>query len=136
MLTVGVPREVKTDEHRVAITPDGVSEMTPPRRAGARSSTDAGADSSITDDDYRAAGAEIVAARRRRVGARRPRAQGEGTAGSRSSRFLRPDLVLFTYLHLAAYPEVARALLERGDDRRSRTRRCSSRTGSCRCSRR
>ena len=50
-LTVGVPSEVKTDEHRVAITPDGVIEMT---HRGARVLVEAGAgvDSSITDDDY------------------------------------------------------------------------------------
>ena len=54
---------------------------------------------------------------RSRVGACRARAQGEGTAGT-GVPFLRPDLVLFTYLHLAAYPEVARALLEGGHDGR------------------
>ena len=59
-LVVGVPREVKTDEHRVAITPDGVHEMRAPRRARCSSRHDAGAGSGITDDDYRAAGAEIV----------------------------------------------------------------------------
>ncbi len=60
LLTVGVPREVKTDEHRVAITPDGVSEM---RHHGVAVLVehDAGTGSGITDDDYRAAGAEIVA---------------------------------------------------------------------------
>ena len=59
-LTVGVPREIKPEEHRVAITPDGVRELL---HAGAEVliETGAGADSSIPDDDYRRAGATIVA---------------------------------------------------------------------------
>ena len=58
-LVVGVPREVKTDEHRVAITPDGVLEM---RHHGVSVLVEhnAGSGSGIVDDDYRSAGAEIV----------------------------------------------------------------------------
>jgi alanine dehydrogenase len=109
-LVVGVPREVKTDEHRVAITPDGVAEM---RHHGVSVlvERDAGAGSGITDDDYRGAGAEIVATA----------ADAWGRAGlvlkvkepqKSELALLRPGLVLFTYLHLAAYPEIGRALLE------------------------
>ncbi len=109
-LVVGVPLEVKTDEHRVAITPDGVAEMC---HHGVRVLVehDAGAGSSISDDDYRAAGAEIVTAA----------ADVWGRAGlvlkvkepqASELAFLRPGLVLFTYLHLAAYPDLARALIE------------------------
>jgi alanine dehydrogenase len=108
-LVVGVPRESKTDEHRVAITPDGVLEMT---HRGVRVLVEAGAgvDSSITDDDFRAAGATIVA----------DAAAVWGDAGlvlkvkepqPTELGYLRANLVLFTYLHLAAYPEVARRLL-------------------------
>jgi alanine dehydrogenase len=109
-LVVGVPREVKTDEHRVAITPDGVLEMTH-RSAPVVIESGAGADSGISDDDYRGAGAEIVPSADavwERAGlvlkVKEPQ-PGE-------FRHLRPGLVLFTYLHLAAYPEVARALLD------------------------
>jgi alanine dehydrogenase len=111
-LTVGVPREVKTEEHRVAITPDGVVEMAH-RAVSVLIEHDAGADSGFSDADYRAAGAEIVgdpADVWARAGlvmkVKEPQAPELG--------FLRPDLTLFTYLHLAAYPEVARALLEAG----------------------
>jgi alanine dehydrogenase len=110
--TVGIPREIKTDEHRVAITPDGVHEMT---NHGVTVVVErgAGADSSITDDDYRAVGAEI---------AESPE-EVWGRAGivlkvkepQRSEfAFLRRDLTLFTYLHLAAYPDVAAELLAAG----------------------
>jgi len=47
--------------------------------------------------------------------------------------FLRPDLTLFTYLHLAAYPAVAEALLA-ARTTAVRTRPCNSRTDHCRCS--
>ncbi len=109
-LVVGVPREVKTDEHRVAITPDGVLEMTH-RNVPVVIESGAGSDSGISDDDYRGAGAEILAnadAVWERAGlvlkVKEPQPD--------EFRHLRPQLVLFTYLHLAAYPEVARALLD------------------------
>lgn len=112
VLTVGVPREVKEGEHRVAITPDGVHELTA-SGAPVLVETGAGADSSISDSDYRHAGAEVV--------------DGAADVWGRSDivmkvkephedefSYMRPGLILFTYLHLAAYPSVAAALLERG----------------------
>ncbi|MBA3281110.1 MAG: alanine dehydrogenase, partial [Acidimicrobiia bacterium] len=111
-LLVGVPTEIKPDEGRVAITPDGVRELHG-HGVDVLVESGAGAGASIPNDIYRAAGAEIVA-----------------TAGEVWERaglvckvkepqpseyaFLRNDLVLFTYLHLAAYPDVADALLAAG----------------------
>lgn len=111
-LVVGVPREVKTDEHRVAITPDGVLEM---RHRGVRVliESDAGIDSGITDDAFRAAGAEIVETAEavwERAGLVLKVKEPQAT----EFRYLRSGFVLFTYLHLAAYPEVAGALLDSG----------------------
>lgn len=110
-LTVGVPREVKEGEHRVAVTPDGVHELVA-GGAPVLVEAGAGADSSITDDDYRGAGAEIV----RRVDDVWERAdlvlKVKEPQADEFAR-MRPGLVLFTYLHLAAYPEVADALLAR-----------------------
>lgn len=109
--TVGVPRETKTAEHRVAITPDGVREF---ERHGidVHVESGAGTGASITDDDYRAAGATIVPtaadawAQQMVVKVKEPLDDELG--------FLRDDLTLFTYLHLAAYPEVAKALVAAG----------------------
>jgi len=58
-LTVGVPREIKKEEHRVAITPDGVRELL---HAGATVLIErgAGSNSSIPDEDYVRSGATIV----------------------------------------------------------------------------
>ena len=110
-MNIGVPREVKTDEHRVAITPDGVVE-TAHRGVEVLVETGAGVDSSITDDDYRAAGATIVGTADDAWAAElvlKVKEPQEAELG-----FLRSDLVLFTYLHLAAYPSLGRALLEAG----------------------
>jgi len=109
--TVGVPREVKTAEHRVAMTPDGVREL---ERFGVEVlvETGAGEGASITDTDYIAAGADIVPtaadawSQDMVVKVKEPKPE--------EFQFLRPDLTLFTYLHLAAYPAVAAALIAAG----------------------
>lgn len=109
--SLGVPREIKTAEGRVALTPDGVREF---RRHGTRVFVEKGAGegASIPDADYVAAGAEIVPtaadawAQDMVVKVKEPQ----------PSEFvhLRSSLTLFTYLHLAAYPAVADALLASG----------------------
>src|SRR5438094_7921039 len=59
MLVVGVPTEVKNSEHRVAITPDGVRELVH-HQVPVLVQAGAGAGAAIGDDEYRAAGAEVV----------------------------------------------------------------------------
>ena len=106
--TVGVPTEVKESEGRVALTPDGVREL---ERLGINVYVQAGAGegAAISDADYVAAGADIVPTAADAwacdmvVKVKEPKAE--------EFRYLRDDLVLFTYLHLAAYPEVAKALV-------------------------
>lgn len=107
--TVGVPKEVKTAEHRVAMTPDGVREL---ERHGISVFVEAGAGegASISDADYVAAGADIVPtaadawSQEMVIKVKEPKEE--------EFPFLRPDLTLFTYLHLAAYPAVATALVQ------------------------
>ncbi len=108
-LTVGVPRELKGGENRVAITPDGVHELTV-HGVPVLVEAGAGAGSSLADDDYRAAGAELVA-NAADVWARADLVLKVKEPQPEEFAYLRPGLVLFTYLHLAAYPEVADALL-------------------------
>jgi alanine dehydrogenase len=110
-LLVGVPRERKEGEHRVAITPEGVHELTV-HDVAVVVEHDAGAGSSITDDDYRGAGAEIASSADD-VWARAGLVLKVKEPQAEELAQLRPGLVLFTYLHLAAYPEVADALLTR-----------------------
>ncbi|HVN50276.1 MAG TPA: alanine dehydrogenase, partial [Acidimicrobiales bacterium] len=111
-LVVGVPREIKPDEHRVAITPDGVREV---EQHGVQVLIEAGAgaDSSFPDEDYRRAGAEIVDAAEE-VWERSDLICKVKEPQPNEFEWFRPDLTIFTYLHLAAYPTVADALLEHG----------------------
>ena len=93
------------------MTPDGVREL---ERHGVNVyvETGAGVGASITDDDYRAAGADIVPtaadawAHQMVIKVKEPKES--------EFKFLRSDLTLFTYLHLAAYPGVAKALMDAG----------------------
>jgi alanine dehydrogenase len=110
-LAVGVPRERKEGEHRVAITPDGVHELVV-HDVPVIVEHDAGSGSSIRDDDFRAAGAEIVTDGDD-VWARSDLVLKVKEPQPDELDHLRPGLVLFTYLHLAAYPPVADALLAR-----------------------
>ena len=106
--TVGIPTEIKASESRVALTPDGVREL---ERTGVQVhvQTGAGEGAGISDADYAAAGAEIVPTADDAwsmdlvVKVKEPQESELG--------HLRSDLTLFTYLHLAAYPGVADALL-------------------------
>ena len=108
---VGVPRETKPGEHRVALTPDGVAELVA-HGVEVVVERDAGADSAITDVEYRAAGAEIAGSAAE-VWSRAAMVIKVKEPQPEEFEHLRPGLVLFTYLHLAAYPQVAEVLRDR-----------------------
>ncbi len=111
-LVVGVPTEIKPDEGRVAITPDGVRELHG-HGVDVLIQAGAGAGASIPDEQYAAVGAEVVASAEE-VWERAGLVCKVKEPQPSELQLLRPDLVLFTYLHLAAYPEVADALLAAG----------------------
>ena len=111
-MRIGVPTEVKESEYRVAITPAGVRELT---YHGHDVFVQAGAGdgSSLTDDDFVRAGAKIVDDAAAAWGdvdivvkVKEPIEQEYG--------FLRSDLTLFTYLHLAADRPLTEALIDSG----------------------
>jgi alanine dehydrogenase len=111
-MLVGVPREIKNNEFRVAITPAGVHELT---RHGhdVVIEKDAGVGSSITDDEFVAAGAKILATADEVwetaelvLKVKEPIAEEYGR--------MRKGQTLFTYLHLAASRECTDALLSSG----------------------
>jgi alanine dehydrogenase len=111
-MKVAVPAEVKNNEYRVAITPAGVHELV---THGHQVVVQAGAGdgSSIPDAAYVAAGASIS------KDAASTWAQGEMVLKVKEPieseyGYFRDDLVLFTYLHLAAEPELTKALIESG----------------------
>ena len=111
-LTVGVPTEIKPDERRVAVTPDGVSELV---AHGVPVLVQAGAGAGVGVDDgaYAAAGAEVVDSAEE-VWTRAGLVCKVKEPQAAELPLLREDLTLFTYLHLAAYPGVADALVAAG----------------------
>lgn len=109
-VTVGVPTEIKDDESRVAITPDGVRELHS-HGVSVLVQKGAGASSRIDDAAYAATGAE-VASTAEEVWDRADLICKVKEPQPGEFPRMRPGQILFTYLHLAAYPEVAEALLE------------------------
>ena len=110
MATIGVPSEIKVDEQRVALTPDAVRDLVT-QGLEVRVEGGAGSGAGISDAAFAAAGARIVEreeawAAHLVVKVKEPQ--------SEEFSFLRDDMVLFTYLHLAAYPKVGEALLAAG----------------------
>ncbi|WP_214109506.1 alanine dehydrogenase [Acrocarpospora catenulata] len=111
-MKVGVPREIKNNEFRVALTPAGAHELV---RHGHQVlvERDAGAGSAIPDADFAAAGATVVDR------AEDVWAEGELILKVKEPvpaeyRRMRKNQVLFTYLHLAASEACTRAMLEAG----------------------
>jgi alanine dehydrogenase len=111
-MRIGVPSEIKTDEYRVAITPAGVRELT---SHGHEVLVQAGAGegSAMSDEQFQAQGARIVADAAAVFGeaelvlkVKEPQPVEVG--------LLREGQTLFTYLHLAAEPELARGLMSSG----------------------
>ncbi|MDQ3570795.1 MAG: alanine dehydrogenase [Actinomycetota bacterium] len=109
-MIVGVPAETKAGENRVALTPDGVRELTGHDHR-VLVERGAGEGSAIPDADYAAAGASLVTADEA-WGAELVVRVKEPQAAE--NHHLRPEQVLFTYLHVAAYPHVGKALLAAG----------------------
>jgi alanine dehydrogenase len=111
---IGVPRELKNHEYRVALTPPGVLELTR-RGHEVLLEREAGAGCSFTDDDYVAAGARIV------PDANDLWEQAEIVLKVKEPiteeyHRMRKGQTLFTYLHLAASRECTTALVDAGID--------------------
>ena len=111
-MRIGVPTEIKPDEYRVAITPAGVRELS----AGGHEvlvQAGAGEGSAISDEQFEAQGAVIVADAETLFGAAELVLKVKEPQPSEAA-MLHADNVLFTYLHLAAEPELAHALQRSG----------------------
>ena len=109
-MIIGIPKEIKTLENRVSMTPAATESLV---RQGNEVLVEAGAGlgSGLSDEEYTAAGAKLVTA--------------EGAWGAEmvikvkeplesEYKYLRKDLILFTYLHLAAAESLTHALLDAG----------------------
>jgi len=110
-MRIGVPREVKNHEYRVAITPAGVFEL---RKHGHEVTIerDAGVGSSITDAEYVAAGAQILPTADEVWGSAEMVLKVKEPVAEEYHR-MQPGQTLFTFLHLAASRDCTQALLDR-----------------------
>ena len=111
-MRVGIPREVKDHEYRVAITPSGVKELVSHGHT-VQVEKDAGTGSSITNEEYVAAGAQILDSADDVWAEADLVLKVKEPVASEHSR-MRRHQVLFTYLHLAASRECTDALLASG----------------------
>ena len=110
-MIVGIPREIKDNEYRVSMTPAGVHQLV---EAGhtVLVETQAGLGSYFHDEDYAEAGAKVTSVddvwrqARMIVKVKEPLPA--------EYRYLHPDLLLFTYLHLAADETLTRAMVDSG----------------------
>ncbi|MFY3792194.1 alanine dehydrogenase [Ureibacillus sp. MALMAid1270] len=109
-MRIGVPKEIKNNENRVAMTPAGVVTLT---TAGHEVfiETGAGLGSSFTDEDYRAAGAVIVDTASEAWAQEMVMKVKEPV--SSEYQYFREGLILFTYLHLAPEYELTQNLIDK-----------------------
>ena len=109
-MKIGVPKEIKNNENRVAITPAGVWTL---KSAGHEVyiETSAGLGSAFTDEEYIEAGATIVATAAEAWDAEMVMKVKEPVASEYA--YFKENLILFTYLHLAPEPALTQALLEK-----------------------
>jgi alanine dehydrogenase len=110
-MLIGLPKEIKDGENRVGLTPGAVKALA---RRGHQVlvESNAGMGSFLSDDEYRAAGAEIVPDAADAWAAEMVVKVKEPIPGE--YHYLRSDHLLFTYLHLAADRQLTDALLESG----------------------
>jgi len=111
-MIIGIPKEIKDNEYRVSMTPSGVHQLNEHGHT-VLVETGAGEGSYFSDEDFAAAGAKIVAS------ADEVWTQANMIVKVKEPlpaeyKYLRPDLILFTYLHLAAAETLTRTMMQSG----------------------
>jgi alanine dehydrogenase len=110
-MIVGIPKEVKDQEYRVSLTPDGAAAL---RHAGHTVwiEPSAGLGSGFADDEYLRAGARLASGKEELFAKAEMIVKVKEPVLSECPLF-RPGQILFTYLHLASLPELTKALMDR-----------------------
>ncbi|MEH7418327.1 alanine dehydrogenase [Neobacillus drentensis] len=108
-MRIGVPREIKNNENRVAMTPSGVVNLVKYGHE-VMIEKDAGLGSGFLDEDYRSHGAQIVETAREAWSMDMVMKVKEPLPSE--YQYFREGLILFTYLHLAPEPELTKALMD------------------------
>src|ERR1700737_3706250 len=111
-MKVGVPREIKTHEYRVGLTPGAVREYVAAGHSVVVESN-AGAGIGATDDSYRKAGAVVLDTAREVFASSQMIVKVKEPQPSEWTQ-LREDQILFTFLHLAPDPDQAKGLIASG----------------------
>lgn len=111
-MNIGIPKEIKTEEHRVSIPPSGVREFVN-HGHDVFVETNAGLGSGFTNEEYLDAGATLLDSAAD-VWARADMVIKVKEPQAIEYPYMRPDLVLFTYLHLAADEQLTHAMLDSG----------------------
>ncbi|UOQ48624.1 alanine dehydrogenase [Gracilibacillus caseinilyticus] len=109
-MIIGVPKEIKNNENRVALTPTGVAQFIDNEHQVVIEK-DAGTGSGFLDQEYLETGATIEA-NADDVWKQADMILKVKEPLASEYRYFREDLILFTYLHLAAEPELANALID------------------------
>ena len=110
-MLIGIPKEIKNNENRVAITPAGVYSLV---KAGHSVMVEksAGVGSDISDNDYIKAGAKIMSTPAEIFSTADMIMKVKEPLESEYKYFTKPGQILFTYLHLAAVPPLADVLMK------------------------
>lgn len=111
-MLIGIPKEIKDNENRVSTTPAGVAEYVAHGHQ-VIVETNAGTGSGFQDDEYRAAGAEIVDTNTE-VWSRAEMIVKVKEPIAPEYDLMRENQLLYTYLHLAAEEDLTKALIDRG----------------------
>ncbi|MEI7431910.1 MAG: alanine dehydrogenase, partial [Betaproteobacteria bacterium] len=111
-MKIGVPKEIKNHEYRVGLTPASVRELTS-RGHSVLVENNAGVAIGLTNEQYLAAGAEIIADAAK-IFAKAEMIVKVKEPQPEECAMLRPGQILYTYLHLAPDPEQTAALIKSG----------------------
>lgn len=111
-MIIGVPKEIKNNENRIALTPAGAAELS---RAGHKVYVQAGAGngSGFRDEDYQAAGAEMLPTLEEVYGKAAMIIKVKEPIAAEYP-LIRKDQILFTYFHFASSEELTRAMIKSG----------------------
>ncbi|MBT1685865.1 alanine dehydrogenase [Dawidia soli] len=111
-MIIGVPKEIKNNENRVALTPAGTQELVK-RGHTVYVQTTAGAGSGFQDDEYQKAGATLLPSAAD-VFAKADMIMKVKEPVEQEYKLIRKDQLVFTYFHFASYEPLAKAMLESG----------------------
>lgn len=111
-MVIGIPKEIKNNENRVALTPAGTQELVKRGHTVLVQAT-AGAGSGFSDEEYASAGAKLIKEAREIYGTSDMIIKVKEPIEA-EYKLIRKDQLIFTYFHFASYEPLTRAMVESG----------------------